>query len=119
MGLIRTKLLGIESRRKNRTPICVLVEEPGRNQEYFDKSIDLSEEGMFVQTETPHQKGEEVTLRFALPGCPVITATGKVARVKDTSKVFSFSSEAPTGMGISFTKRDPESRKILAKFVNS
>ena len=114
MGLLKNKILGIDARKKERAPICVLVEQPGQAQEYFDKSIDVSENGIFVETESPKAKGTEVTVRFALPGSPVITANGRVARVKKKSLL---APSTTAGMGIEFLELDEQTRSVLRKFT--
>lgn len=118
MGFLRNKILKINSRRKDRTSICVLVEEPGKNQEYFDKTVDLSENGIFIETEEPRRRGEQVTLSFALPGTQPITVTGRVAHVvKGRGRLTP--ARQPNGMGIEFTQVDSRSRKLIQDFVNS
>ena len=105
MGLISNKIFGKEHRRQKREPLCVLVEDAGRIQEYFDKSFDISNHGIFIQTEHPRQKGTLLKLRFALPGRPPLTVKGRVAHVKKK------------GMGIEFTQMDPVVEKIIADFI--
>jgi uncharacterized protein (TIGR02266 family) len=117
MGLVRNKILGIEDREKERTPICVLVEEPGKEQDFFDKTLDLSEDGIFVVTENPKPKGQEITLRFALPGSTPFTVGGKVARVTKKGKLFGVKTHS--GMGIRFTSIDSQCRKLIKQFVGT
>src|SRR5262245_36460847 len=116
MGFLMNKILGVDSRRKDRTPICVLVEQPGFKQDYLDKTLDISESGMFIETDTPMELGEEVIFKFALPGRPPITVRGRVKRVNKRNGFLS--PQKPEGMGIEFTTLDSLSTSILREFVS-
>ena len=107
--------LAKEARRKRRTPICVLIEQDGKDLAYFDKSKDLSEDGMFVETETPAKVGETLQLRFALPGSVPFTLGAQVTRVVPKRK-FLFKSKQP-GMGLRFVEIGEAVRQTIEAFV--
>ena len=117
MKILKKKKNLTNNRKKNRFSVCVLVEEPGKKQEFFDKSLNISESGIFIETDNPKEKGQDLTLRFALPGTQVITVTGKVSRVKKKNRILP--SKSPPGMGIEFTVLDPKTRKVLKEFTEN
>ena len=114
-GFFRNKFLRSNPRRKERAAICVLVEEPGKEQDFFDKTQNISENGIFVETKNPQKKGEDITIRFALPGSQVITAMARVSRVAKKRKFFS--PNVTPGMGLEFTHIDPKSRELIRNFT--
>lgn len=117
MGILKNKILGIDSRKKKRTTVCVLVEDTEKKQEYFDKTADISEEGVFVKTDQPKDRGKNITLRFALPGQMPMIVQGQVARV--TKKWRLIPGRETSGMGIRFLQLAPEERKIIQEFIES
>ena len=116
MRYLLNKILRVESRHKKRIPICILVDEPGCQKAYLDKSLDISETGMFLKTHDLKQKGANLNVQFALPGRPPITVGARVARVS-VGKDGLFSRE-PEGMGLEFIQIDGRSSQILRDFVN-
>ncbi len=89
--------MGIERRRFSRVPLDVTVLERGHRGEARVKARDISEAGMSYSGSwfAPRPDGQEVTLRFCLPGdsrpielLGVLTDERCLARTSDTCVTF-------------------------------
>jgi type IV pilus assembly protein PilZ len=98
-----------EQRRNLRVPIQLKVDIDTPNENYlFESSTNISQNGIFIQTEKPLDPGSQLSLRFALPDESVIRTRGEVIWVNHDDD------EEP-GMGIKFIGLDEDEReKILA-----
>jgi uncharacterized protein (TIGR02266 family) len=72
-------------------------------------STDLSEGGAFLRSELLFEVGEALELEIPLPGGAVVKAAGRVVRVSRSR-----GREALPGMGIEFTRLDPQDRRAIA-----
>jgi Tfp pilus assembly protein PilZ len=78
--------------------------------------VNLSEGGAFLVTEAPPPVGEILHLRILLPEpFGSITAEGSVVRVNGEEGLW-FS---PEGLGLAFTRLEPDSRRKLKAFLSS
>jgi len=77
-----------EERRKNpRYFIRILVDYSASDTFLYDYSSDMSEGGIFIQTKNPLEKGEQIDLRFTLPGLDrIFQLKGEVAWVNKQEK---------------------------------
>lgn len=104
---------GAERRRSRRVDFNLLVQYRFDSFEEFksEYAADLSEGGLFIETEEPHKVGEVIYLQFALPdGTRLIEGLGRVVRVVPPG------SEQP-GMGIQFVNMDGDSQDLVQAAV--
>ena len=108
-----------ERRQYVRVPLVVdvsyWVNTQERGDSYTVKALDVSEEGIFLKTDTPLGIGSEVRLRFHLPGGgEMISVKGTVvwsdAGLQDGGK-------GVAGKGIRFFDYDGECRMRLHEFI--
>lgn len=116
IGLLTNTVSRSESRKSPRLPICVLVEEADAPHDYLDKTRDISCHGMLIETDEPKGVGETLTVRFALPGFPPVTAQGIVKRVTQLDAIAAAQSGMDYGMALEFTVISPEAHIILDGF---
>lgn len=112
------ELVDEERRRVSRVPIEVLVtywvDIQGRTEPYEVKSLDLSEDGIFLMIETPLALGTDVLLQFCLPGSPdPLRVGGEIVWVRNRGD----SSGGPAGKGIRFKDLEPDSRRRLRSHI--
>lgn len=107
-----SELLGVPHRRSMRILVRVETQENfEKNVSFFGVSRDISETGMFIETDRKLNPGSRLTLRFFLPGLEEIIAEGRVVRqeVRGTSK----------GYGIHFEEIFMHHQELIAKFIAS
>jgi uncharacterized protein (TIGR02266 family) len=107
-----------ERRRSLRISIDMLVtywvDVQDRTESYKVKSLNLSEQGIFIRIETPLALGTEVLLRFRLPGSSdALSVKGEVVWVRNRPE----DEDEPAGKGIRFKDLDPESSRSLKAFL--
>lgn len=107
---------GRERRRHVRVPLNLLI------QYRFDTldeamsayAADLSEGGLFIETDEPRGLGDMIYLQFALrDGTRLIEALGKVVRVIEPG-----GDEEP-GMGVQFVSLDGDSQDLVQRAVQT
>jgi uncharacterized protein (TIGR02266 family) len=77
------------------------------------KTLDLSQDGMFIVTPQPPEVGTHLILHFALPDSEPLEATAQVVWVRTPGEEHPY----PTGMAVQFLKLPPEARPAIAAFV--
>jgi uncharacterized protein (TIGR02266 family) len=101
-----------EDRRDSpRLPMKYLVREIGDNGAWEEREGDLSIGGIYWLGKTPPKKGQQVEVRFRLPGVPKeLRAACEIIRL----------SEAGRGLGfhVRFTELDVESELTVARFLH-
>jgi uncharacterized protein (TIGR02266 family) len=103
----------VEQRRHTRVNTALLVQYrfdliEGYRTEYV---TDISQGGLFVRTDRPHEMGAYVQLQLTPRDCTsVIEGLGRVVRVSPPEKTPEGSA---AGMGIEFVGFDEESRREL------
>lgn len=111
----------LESERRIhvRVLVRVLVDFESPDTYLYDYSNNLSEGGIFIETEKPLSVGSPLTLRFTLPGVDrVFEAKGGVVWVNDTSEGKQKRvPEMGVGMGIQFNEIDDTDRKFIREYV--
>ncbi len=105
---------GREKRRYLRIPVEVNFYVDDRShgeigQIYFE-SRNVSEGGAFLASDFLMQVGTQITVRFQLPGEPVIDAQGFIAWVSEADEV-------EPGMGIEFTALSEAGELSLRRFL--
>lgn len=83
------------------------------NNFYRGLSENISVGGLFFETYAPHQLGEQLFVRFTLPGtlCP-IEATVVVRWIRAHNPA----SDTPQGVGVQFISLDPDARRSIERF---
>ncbi len=77
---------------------------------------DVSHGGLFVATWSPLALGTEVTVSFVLPGGHQVTASGRVAWLKEPRDA---DSDETPGMGIGFTALTGDDRRAIDRFLQA
>lgn len=105
-----------EKRLYPRHPIrtqVVFENEDSEGVLYFF-STDVSEGGLFINSDVPIKLGTQVFLRFSLtPNTKPIQATGEVVRVMREEK----KSQGKVGIGIHFIYIHPLDRQLIHDFI--
>lgn len=99
-----------DRRDSPRYPMTFLVRDPGEDNLWEERSGDLSIGGINWTGKTP-PKGNQVDVRFRLPGVPKeIRAQGEIIRLSDGEKGISFH--------VRFTELDVTSELAVAKYLD-
>jgi type IV pilus assembly protein PilZ len=88
-------------RRQPRLPISLKVQYRTAGAFLVAYSVNLSKGGIFLETSTPLEIGEHITLEFEVPGAGKLDVTGIVAWVRKDS-----GDGLPDGMGVQFEHLD-------------
>ena len=99
-------------RRQPRLPISLEVAYRTAGAFLVSYSINLSKGGIFLETATPLEVGESVTLRFDVPGVGPLEVVGTVAWVRAGSH-----DGLPDGMGIQFDQLDQQYGDVIDELV--
>lgn len=104
----------IEKRRDPRTIIKIKIDYETEGAYLYSYSKDLSEGGIFIQTNKPLKVGERIKLSFILPELlEKIETWGEVAWVNEAG------TEGLTeGMGVRFVNLDPEKTKLIEDVIH-
>jgi uncharacterized protein (TIGR02266 family) len=88
-------------RRQPRLPISLRVQYRTTGAFLVAYSVNLSKGGIFLETATPLEVGEHISLAFEVPGAGQLEVTGVVAWVRQGSP-----DGLPDGMGVQFEHLD-------------
>ena len=77
------------------------------------KTLNLSQDGMFIVTATPPEVGTHLILHFALPDGEPFEGAGQVTWIRRPEDEHPY----PAGMAVQFLKLPPEARPAIATFV--
>jgi type IV pilus assembly protein PilZ len=100
----------LERRHSRRAELVVRVDYKSVDELFSEFATNINEGGIFVETDSPSERGTRVDLHFRLPGSEQpISAQGTVVRV----------TEAPSGMGIEFDELDADSRERINELVRN
>jgi len=103
-----------EKRKYPRVPISVRVVNITSGNFTYYLATNISTGGMFLRTDEPLAEGTGLTLQFSLPDHDrKIQVEAKVVRSQRSVP----GSPYPSGMGVKFTRLDPEDLKIVQGFV--
>jgi uncharacterized protein (TIGR02266 family) len=79
-----------------------------------DRTLDLSEGGLFLQTNAPRNVGDSVYFQLLLQnGARLVEGLGRVVRVVGPN-----SAGRPAGMGVAFVNMDELSRELIRQMVH-
>jgi uncharacterized protein (TIGR02266 family) len=102
------KAKAFEKRSNIRIPLQLKVDVESPNNHYLFEMSNISETGIFIQTETPFDPGTHLNLQFALGDNELIRTRGEVIWVNPPD-------EEEPGMGVKFLGLDLDGRhRILA-----
>lgn len=97
-----------------RIPIQILVDYKAEGSYLFDFCKDIGSGGIFIETSTPKEIGDELELTFTIPDSKqTITTLGKVI----WSQPYVEGNKQPAGMGIQFISFSDENKALLEDFV--
>ncbi|HEX8952358.1 MAG TPA: TIGR02266 family protein, partial [Polyangia bacterium] len=99
-------------RRQPRLPISLEVAYRTAGAFLVSYSINLSKGGIFLETSQPLEIGEQLTLKFDVPGVGPLEVVGTVAWVRTGSH-----DGLPDGMGIQFDQLDQKYGEIIDELV--
>lgn len=99
-------------RRQPRLPISLEVAYRTAGAFLVSYSINLSKGGIFLETSQPLEVGEQLTLRFDVPGVGPLEVVGTVAWVRSGSH-----DGLPDGMGIQFDQLDQKYGAVIDELV--
>lgn len=79
------------------------------------KTLNLSQDGMFIVTANPPEVGTHLIIHFALPDCEPWEGTAQVVWIRRPEVEHPY----PPGMAVQFLKLPPEALPAIAAFVAS
>ena len=101
-------------RRADRAGVTVRIDYATIDEIFSEFTRDISEGGVFIETDKPHQLGTEVSMQFHLScGREVLQTLGRVVRVRTGSEA------SPPGMGIEFDELSSEDRSKIDRIVRA
>jgi len=105
-----------ERRVHERVPVAVDVNFESDSNFYTGLIQDISEGGLFIASETPRERGDEMIVHLKIPGCaqPFEVRT-EVRWVRDN--VSNMSHGLPIGMGVRFVDPDPALVEACRQFI--
>ena len=105
----------VERRRHQRASLRVTSTATGKSMTVSDFTYDVSEDGVFIETENTLAMGTIVDLEFELPEEPAaIRARGRVARLVSKEHT---APGRPAGIGIHFTEITPVDTAKIKSYV--
>src|SRR5437588_2096300 len=99
-------------RRLPRLPISLEVAYRTAGAFLVSYSVNLSKGGIFLETQAPLWRGENVTLKFDVPGEGPLEVEGVVAWIRQNDP-----SGLPNGMGIQFAELDARYGSVIDEMV--
>ena len=101
-----------DRRKTDRADLVVRVAYHTVDELFSEFARNINEGGLFVETETPHAVGTEVSLQFKIPGSDEpLHVVGRVAHTSNGGQ-----GEAP-GIGIEFDDLDGQARQRINQLV--
>ena len=90
------------------------VTAQGENNFYHGLSENLSDGGLFFETYASHRLGDQLEVRFTLPGSDTaIESTVEVRWLRAHNPL----SDTPAGVGVRFLRLDPDARAQIERFI--
>ena len=100
----------VDRRKSQRIPVNMWVQESKERELYFQRAVNLSRDGMFLERTIPHPIGTEVLLEFTLPGqAESMKVKARIVNTPDN--------EAGLGMGLEFTDLDERERAAIEAYI--
>ena len=105
-------LSGQERRQSERVDLVVRVDYKTVDELFSEFARNINEGGIFVETESPPERGSAVALQFSIPGSDEpIQVMGRVVRISAGER------GDPPGMGVEFDDLDDQSRELINQLV--
>ncbi len=104
-----------ERRRYRRVPIRARCWCEAEAITLYAQIVNVSEQGMFIRTFAPLNRGSAVQIRFVLSDGREISAEALVVWARDSANAFG----EPPGMGLKFTSIDNGSVDTLRNYITS
>jgi type IV pilus assembly protein PilZ len=102
----------IDRRKSERANLVVRVVYHTVDELFSEFARNINEGGLFVETETPHPVGTEVSLQFNIPGSDEpLHVVGRVAHTTSGGP------GEPPGIGIEFDDLDSQARQRINQLV--
>jgi len=103
----------IERREHPRVLMRALVDYESQDTFLYDYSRDLSEGGLFIQTDKPLAIGEVITLKFTLPNVDKVFEIAGIVRWTNPDSVEGLLK----GMGVEFKDVCESDKKLIEDYV--
>ena len=101
-----------DRRKSERANLIVQVVYHTVDELFAEFARNINEGGLFVETDTPHPVGTEVSLEFKIPGSDEpLHVVGRVAHTTNGSP------GEPPGIGIEFDDLDSQARQRINQLV--
>ena len=101
-----------DRRKTDRADLVVRVAYHTVDELFSEFARNINEGGLFVETETPHTVGTEVSLQFKIPGSDEpLHVVGRVAHTSNGGQ------GEPPGIGIEFDDLDSQARQRINQLV--
>jgi type IV pilus assembly protein PilZ len=101
-----------DRRKTDRADLVVRVAYHTIDELFSEFARNINEGGLFVETETPHAVGTEVSLQFKIPGSDEpLHVVGRVAHTSNGGQ------GEPPGIGIEFDDLDSQARQRINQLV--
>jgi type IV pilus assembly protein PilZ len=101
-----------DRRKTDRADLVVRVAYHTVDELFSEFARNINEGGLFVETETPHAVGTEVSLQFKIPGSDEpLHVVGRVAHTSNGGQ------GEPPGIGIEFDDLDSQARQRINQLV--
>ena len=102
----------LDRRKSERANLVVRVVYHTIDELFSEFARNINEGGLFVETETPHTVGTEVSLQFKIPGSDEpLHVIGRVAHTTSGGP------GEPPGIGIEFDDLDSQARQRINQLV--
>ena len=108
------QLLDIAAREMIRVLIGVIIDGRFGEEAFYCRTKNISATGMMIETKRRLVEGARMTCQFYLPGATRIQASGKIVRIIQQA-----SGTGDQQYGLMFTDISPETKQLLADFVES
>ncbi len=106
------ELLGISLRAALRVLLKVTVDGKVGSISFFCRSVDISIDGMLIETEQALSSGDTITCSFFLPTSAQINAEAEVVRLTKQSRGF-----GPNRYGIKFARLSPDAKSAVRRYI--
>jgi DNA-binding response OmpR family regulator len=108
------QLLDIAAREMIRVLLGVVIDGRFRDEAFYCRTKNISSTGMMIETRKRLVEGARLTCQFYLPDATRIQASGKIVRIIQQT-----SGGEDHQYGLMFTDITPETKQLLADFVES
>jgi len=96
----------LERRKFKRVSFLHEIEYEGSGVKVQRRLVDLSVDGIYIDTTSPLPEGSSIRIKFSLPGGHIVEVDGVVCYCQPS-----------VGMGIEFTNLSPQDRAVIEEFV--